>query len=203
MSHEENPEVAKPNPYKEHVTRVNEVYLKLYQLGNEGFFITIAEGDTWEAKRWQRPTRWKTSRFEHGFHFGIGSGCTQQSGHEHGYDFQLQCLFPFCLYVQATLGIVYNSIKPRTFSAITLMPKGSGNGSVRIMNLNTGKVRTRKPSQITQLPMPHEWLDILVLWANVSGKLRSAETHCEHRGHELPEQNPANVDSDPTRIVNL
>ncbi len=49
MSHEENPEVVKPNPYNEHV--MNEVYLKRYQLENEGFFTTIAEGDAWEAKK--------------------------------------------------------------------------------------------------------------------------------------------------------
>ncbi len=81
-------------------------------------------------------------------------------------------------------------MKPRTFSAITLMPTGSGNGSVKIMNLNTGKVCTRIPSQLTPLPMPQEWIEILVLWANVSGKLRSTETHWEYRGHELSEEDP-------------
>jgi hypothetical protein len=96
-----------------------------------------------------------------------------------------------------------NSMKLRTFSAITRMPTGGGNGSVTIMNLNTGKVCTRTPSQIKQLPMSQEWIEILVLWANVSGKLRTTETHCEYRGHELPEEDPTNMDADLTRFVNL
>ncbi len=96
-----------------------------------------------------------------------------------------------------------NSMKPRTFSAITLMPTGSGNGSVKVMNLNTAKVCTRTPPQLTPLPMPQEWIEILVLWANLSGKLKSAETHWEYRGHELSEEDPTNLDADLTKIVNL
>ncbi len=51
--------------------------------------------------------------------------------------------------------------------------------------------------------MPQEWIEILVLWANVSGKLRSTETHWEYRGHELSEEDPTNLDADLTEIVNL
>jgi hypothetical protein len=38
---------------------------------------------------------------------------------------------------------------------------------------------------------------------NVSGKLRSAETHWEYCGHELSEEDPTNLDADLTKIVNL
>jgi hypothetical protein len=76
--------------------------------------------------------------------------------------------YAFSQYVQATSVTMDNSMKPRTFSAITLMLTGSGNGSLRIMNLNTGKVCRRTPSQLIKLPMPQEWIEILVLWANVS-----------------------------------
>jgi hypothetical protein len=93
----------------------------------------------------------------------------------------------FGQYAQATSGTMDNSMKPRTFSAITLMPTGNGKASVRIMNLNTGKVCTRTPSQITQPSMPQEWIEILLLWANVSGKRRATETHWEYRGHVLSE----------------
>ncbi len=48
--------------------------------------------------------------------------------------------------------------------------------------------------------MTQEWLEILVLWANVSGKLRSTETHWEYRGHELSEEDPTNMDADLTKI---
>ncbi len=97
-----------------------------------------------------------------------------------------------------------NTYRPhRAKSAITLMPTGSGNGSVKIMNLNTGKVCTRTRSQPTPLSMPQEWIEILVLWANVSGKLRSTETHWEYRGHELSAEDPTNLDAGLTKIVNL
>jgi hypothetical protein len=61
------------------------------------------------------------------------------------------------------IGHFGQSMMPRAFSAIALMPTGSGNGSGKIMNLNTGKVCTRKPSQLTQQPMPQEWIEILAL----------------------------------------
>ncbi len=108
-------------------------------------------------------------------------------------DIRRDLLYALGQYVHATSD---NSMKPRTFS---------GNGSVRIMNLNTGKVCTRTPSQLTQLPMPQEWIEILALWANVSRKLRLTETHWEYRGHELSEEDPINMDLDIdlTKIVNL
>jgi hypothetical protein len=68
------------------------------------------------------------------------------------------------------------------------MPAGSGNGSVGIVNLNTAKLYTRTPSQITQLSMPQDWTEILVLWANVSGKLRSTETHWKYCDHDFIEE---------------
>ncbi len=51
--------------------------------------------------------------------------------------------------------------------------------------------------------MPQEWIEILVLWANVSGKLRSTERPWERRGHELSEKDPTNLDAYCTKIVYL
>ncbi len=44
-SHEENPVVAKLNPYVEHTTRLNDVYLKRYQLDNDRLFANQEEGN--------------------------------------------------------------------------------------------------------------------------------------------------------------
>ncbi len=109
----------------------------------------------------------------HGFRGG--AVCARQDFTGIRPDIQRDLPYAFGQYVQATSGTMDNSMKPRTFSAITLMPTGSGNGSVKIMNLNTWKVCTRTLSQLTPLPMPQEWIEILILWANVSGKLKSAE----------------------------
>ena len=95
--------------------------------------------------------------------FGGGAVCARQDFTGIRPDIRRDLPYAFGQYLQATSGIMDNSMKPRTFSAITLMPTGSGNGSVRIMNLNTGIVCTRTPSQLTQLPMPQEWIEILVL----------------------------------------
>ncbi len=62
---------------------------------------------------------------------------------------------------------------------------------------------TAYPFQIRQLPMPQEWIETLVLWASVSGKLRSTETHWEYQDHELPEEDPTYMDTDLTRSANL
>ncbi len=97
----------------------------------------------------------------HGFRGG--AVCARQDFTGIRPDIRRDLPYAFGQYVQATSGTMDNSMKPRTFSAITLMPTSSGNGSVKIMNLNTGKVCTRTPSQLTQLPMPQEWIEILVL----------------------------------------
>ncbi len=57
--------------------------------------------------------------------------------------------------------------------------------------------------QITQLPMLQEWIEIQVLLANVSGKLRSNEAHWEYPCHELPEEDTNNIDADLTKLLNL
>jgi hypothetical protein len=50
--------------------------------------------------------------------------------------------------------------------------------------------------------MTQEWIEILVLWANVVGKLRSTEAHWEYRDHELSEEDPTNMDADLTKVAN-
>jgi hypothetical protein len=86
-------------------------------------------------------------------------------------DYKRDLPFAFGQYVQASTSNPDNSMKARTFSAVTLMPTGSGNGSVKVMNLNTGKVCSRMRSQITEVPIPLEWIEILNIWADVSGKM--------------------------------
>jgi hypothetical protein len=49
-THEKNPAVPKLNPHAEHVTRLNDVYLKCFQLDEERFFTSNEEGNEWEAK---------------------------------------------------------------------------------------------------------------------------------------------------------
>ncbi len=39
--------------------------------------------------------------------------------------------------------------------------------------------------------------------STVGEKLRSTEAHCEHRGHELPQEDPTNMEADLTKIANL
>jgi hypothetical protein len=51
MTHEENPAVPKLNLHAEHVTRLNDVYLKRFQLDEERFITSNEEGNAWEAKK--------------------------------------------------------------------------------------------------------------------------------------------------------
>jgi hypothetical protein len=82
--------------------------------------------------------------------------------------------FAFGQFVQAAQGVMDNSMKSRTLSAITLLPTGNTNGSIKITNLSTGRVCTRSKRQLTPLPIPTEWINILNIWAHATNNPNSA-----------------------------
>ncbi len=51
VTHEENPVFAKLNPHGEHVRGISEIYVKRYQLDEQGFFSSTEEGNEWEATK--------------------------------------------------------------------------------------------------------------------------------------------------------
>jgi hypothetical protein len=72
--------------------------------------------------------------------------------------------FPFGTFCQVAESHMSNSMDARTVSAVTLLPTGNGTGSVKCLNLMTGRIITR--SQITALPWPQEYIEIMNLWAD-------------------------------------
>ncbi len=57
VTREENPAVAKLNPHGEHVRGVNEIYIKRYQLDEQGFFSSTEEGNEWENTKMAESAR--------------------------------------------------------------------------------------------------------------------------------------------------
>ncbi len=91
-------------------------------------------------------------------------------------------------------------MKARTFSAITLLPTGNSNGSVKVMNLSTGRVCIRSKRQLTPLPMPTEWINILNIWAHASNG-RDTPGHWEYKGYYLDEEDVTNRDDTLMKVV--
>ncbi len=91
-------------------------------------------------------------------------------------------------------------MKARTFSAIILLPTGNISGSIQIMNLSTGRVCTRSKGQLTPLPMPTEWINMLNIWAHATNNLNSSE-HWEYRGYYLDEDDDTNRDETLMKVV--
>ena len=108
--------------------------------------------------------------------------------------------FAFGQFVQAAQGVMDNSMKPRTFSAITLLPTGNTNGSIKVMNLSTGRVCTRSKRQLTPLPMPTEWINILNIWAHASNNPNSGD-HWEYKGYYLDEDHDDNHDPTLMKVI--
>jgi len=108
--------------------------------------------------------------------------------------------FAFGQFVQAAQGVSDNSMKARTFSAITLLPTGNSNGSVKVMNLSTGRVCIRSKRQLTPLPMPTEWINILNIWAHASNG-RDTPGHWEYKGYYLDEEDETNHDDTLMKVV--
>jgi hypothetical protein len=108
--------------------------------------------------------------------------------------------FAFGQFVQAAQGVSDNSMKARTFSAITLLPTGNSNGSVKIMNLSTGRVCIRSKRQLTPLPMPSEWINILNIWAHASNG-RDTPGHWEYKGYYLDEEDDTNRNDTLMKVV--
>ena len=108
--------------------------------------------------------------------------------------------FAFGQYVQAAQGVSDNSMKARTFSAITLLPTGNTNGSVKVMNLSTGRVCIRSKRQLTPLPMPNEWINILNIWAHASNG-KDTPGHWEYKGYYLEEGDVTNRDDTLMKVV--
>jgi hypothetical protein len=106
----------------------------------------------------------------------------------------------FGQFVQAAQGVSDNSMKARTFSAITLLRAGNSNGSVKVMNLSTGRVCIRSKRQSTPLPMPTEWINILNIWAHVSNG-RDTTGHWEYKGYYLNEEDDTNRDDTLMKVV--
>ncbi len=108
--------------------------------------------------------------------------------------------FAFGLFVQAAQGVMDNSMKPRTFSAITLLPNGNSNGSIKIMNLSAGRVCTRSKRQLTPLPIRTQWINMLNIWAHVTNNPNSSD-HWEYKGYYLYEEEDANYDATLMKVI--
>ena len=115
-------------------------------------------------------------------------------------NFKRDLPFAFGQFVQAAQGSMDNSMKARTFSAITLLPTGNPSGSIQVMNLSTGRVCTRSKSQLTPLPMPTEWINMLNIWAHATNNPNSSD-HWEYKGYYLDEDDDTNRDETLMKVV--
>ena len=107
-----------------------------------------------------------------------------------GVDYAKHCKYAFGTYVQAgNENNPTNSVEPRTLSCIYLRAVDTQQGGFELLNLNTGKVITRR--KVTPIPVTKEIIDRVVALANIDGIPDDLQFSTRKRGAITNDQDDA------------